>query len=59
MVLLLLKQGNNGKTAGGRRTLAAVRLLVRVLAADLELNFDLAIMHSCTPTVKRNVRRQK
>lgn len=36
-------------TAGGGRTPAAVRLLVRVLAADLTLNFDLVITHSCSP----------
>lgn len=49
MVLLLLRQESNGKTAGGKRTPAAVRLLVRVLAADLAPNFDLVIMHSCSP----------
>lgn len=30
-------------------TPAAVRLLVRVPAADLALNFDLVTMHRCSP----------
>lgn len=55
MVLLLRRQGNNGNTAGGRGTLAAVRQLVRVPAADPVLNFDLDIMHSCSPREQRNV----
>ena len=46
------------KAAGGGRTPAAVRVLVRVLAADLPLNFDLVIMHSCSPQW-RNVMCQK
>ncbi len=46
MVLLLLRQGSDGKTAGGGGTVAAVKT-VRVLAAEMVANFHQVITHHC------------
>lgn len=54
MVLLLLKQGSNDNKDNNKKirrkgNSTAVRLLVRVLAADPALNFDLVTIHSSQP----------